>query len=32
LGDIIIDISEDGDIMGIEILDASKKLKIPNMS
>ncbi len=30
LGDIIIDIiSEDGDIMGIEILDASKKFKIP---
>jgi uncharacterized protein YuzE len=29
LEDIIIDISEDGEIIGIEILDASKKFKIP---
>jgi uncharacterized protein YuzE len=29
LGDIIIDFSEDGSPKGIEILDASKKFKIP---
>jgi len=32
LGDIIISISEDGEIIGIEILDASKNLKFQNMA